>query len=86
VSLFEELKRRNVFRVGIAYVMLGWVVLQGRGFHARSDWRARIGDPGVRGGGGCRAAVRAVFRLGLRDDPGMPEKMVNNSSALKTMA
>jgi hypothetical protein len=81
VSLFEELKRRNVFRVGIAYVML-----QGRGFHARSDWRARIGDPGIRGGGGCRAAVRAVFRLGLRDDPGMPEKMVNNSSALKTMA
>ena len=28
MSLFEELKRRNVFRVGIAYVLLGWVVLQ----------------------------------------------------------
>ena len=29
MSLFEELKRRNVFRVGIAYVLLGWAVLQG---------------------------------------------------------
>ena len=26
MSLFEELKRRNVFRVGIAYLVLGWVV------------------------------------------------------------
>jgi hypothetical protein len=32
VSLFEELKRRNVVRVGIAYVLLGWVVLQGADF------------------------------------------------------
>jgi adenylate cyclase len=28
MSLFEELKRRNVFRVGIAYLVLGWVLLQ----------------------------------------------------------
>jgi TolB-like protein len=28
MSLFQELKRRNVFRVGIAYVLMGWVVLQ----------------------------------------------------------
>lgn len=27
-GLFAELKRRNVFRVGIAYLMLGWVVVQ----------------------------------------------------------
>jgi hypothetical protein len=26
MSIFQELKRRNVFRVGIAYVLLGWVV------------------------------------------------------------
>ena len=32
MSLFEELKRRNVFRVGIAYVVLGWAVLQGADF------------------------------------------------------
>ena len=32
MSLFEELKRRNVFRVGIAYVLLGWAVLQGADF------------------------------------------------------
>jgi len=27
-SLFSELKRRNVFKVGIAYLMLAWVVVQ----------------------------------------------------------
>src|SRR5215469_2007522 len=27
-SLFAELKRRNVFRAGIAYLALGWVVTQ----------------------------------------------------------
>ena len=32
MSLFEELKRRNVFRVGIAYVLLGWALLQGADF------------------------------------------------------
>jgi len=28
VSLFEELKRRNVFRVGIAYLVVSWLLLQ----------------------------------------------------------
>lgn len=28
MSLFEELKRRNVFRVGIAYLVLSWLLLQ----------------------------------------------------------
>ena len=28
MSFFEELKRRNVYRVGIAYVVLGWVVIE----------------------------------------------------------
>ena len=28
MSLFEELKRRNVFRVGMAYAVSAWVVLQ----------------------------------------------------------
>ena len=27
-SLFQELKRRNVFRVGVAYCVLGWLVIQ----------------------------------------------------------
>ena len=27
-SLLQELKRRNVFRVAIAYIIVGWVVLQ----------------------------------------------------------
>jgi TolB-like protein len=28
MSIFAELKRRNVFRVGIAYVVVGWLLLQ----------------------------------------------------------
>ena len=27
-SLFEELKRRNVFRVGVAYVVVAWLIIQ----------------------------------------------------------
>jgi TolB-like protein len=32
MSLFEELKRRNVIRVGIAYMALGWVLVQAADF------------------------------------------------------
>ncbi len=32
MSFIEELKRRNVFRVGLAYVLMGWVLLQGADF------------------------------------------------------
>jgi TolB-like protein/Tfp pilus assembly protein PilF len=32
MSFFVELKRRNVFRVGIAYVLMGWLLLQGADF------------------------------------------------------
>ncbi len=28
MSFFEELKRRNVFRVAIAYIAIAWVVAQ----------------------------------------------------------
>ena len=28
MSLFEELRRRNVFRVGVAYVVTAWLVAQ----------------------------------------------------------
>ena len=28
MKLLEELKRRNVFRAGAAYVVLGWLVIQ----------------------------------------------------------
>ena len=27
-GLFHELKRRNVFRVGVAYVVVAWLILQ----------------------------------------------------------
>ena len=32
MRFFAELKRRNVFRVGIAYVLMGWVLLQAADF------------------------------------------------------
>ena len=32
MSFIEELKRRNVFRVGLAYVLVAWVTLQGADF------------------------------------------------------
>jgi TolB-like protein/Flp pilus assembly protein TadD len=32
MSFFEELKRRNVFRVGIAYAVMAWVLLQAADF------------------------------------------------------
>ncbi len=32
MSFFKELKRRNVFRVGIAYVLIGWLLLQAADF------------------------------------------------------
>ncbi len=32
MSFFDELKRRNVFRVGIAYVLISWVLLQAADF------------------------------------------------------
>ncbi len=32
MSFFTELKRRNVFRIGVAYVLFAWVFLQGADF------------------------------------------------------
>jgi hypothetical protein len=45
VSFFAELKRRNVFRVGIAYVVIGWVLAQVAEFAFENfgapDWALR---------------------------------------------
>ena len=32
MSFIQELKRRNVFRVGLAYVLIAWVLLQAADF------------------------------------------------------
>jgi hypothetical protein len=53
VQFFEELKRRNVFRVGIAYVVTAWLVIQvietifpAFGFgDAASSWTGMSTDP-----------------------------------------
>jgi len=28
MSFFDELKRRNVFKVAVAYIIVGWLVMQ----------------------------------------------------------
>jgi len=58
LSFFEELKRRNVVRVGLAYVLIAWLLLQGADFAldliGAPNWviqalslLAAIGLPGV---------------------------------------
>ena len=46
MSIWAELKRRNVFKVGIAYVLMGWVLLQGADFVldliGAPDWVIRV--------------------------------------------
>ena len=61
MSFFNELKRRNVIRVGIAYVIVAWLILQFadvvlnkiRCYHATS-----------------RAAAGVISCLGLRTHAG----------------
>jgi len=50
VSLIEELKRRNVFRVGVAYTV---------------DLGAQLGRPGFHSGGGDRPSGGAGYFLGV---------------------
>ena len=42
MSLWTELKRRNVFRIAAAYVVIGWLMLQVAdivlGFTGAPDW------------------------------------------------
>ncbi len=70
MSLFNELKRRNVFRVGIAYAVVGWLVMQFADVVLNNitapDWVFKsimlllaIGFP-----------KRAGVRLGIRNDAG----------------
>ena len=46
MSFFTELRRRNVFRVAIAYILLGWAVLQGADFMldlvSAPEWVIRV--------------------------------------------
>jgi TolB-like protein len=46
MTFLQELKRRNVFRVAVAYVLLGWAVLQGADFlldlSGAPDWVIRV--------------------------------------------
>jgi hypothetical protein len=60
MSFFAELKRRNVFRVGIAYIVGGWLLLQ------LTDVLSELLDlPDVVGRDHHRFAGCFVFRLGI---------------------
>ena len=37
MKIFAELKRRNVFRVGIAYLVVAWLVLQAENSEENSE-------------------------------------------------
>jgi len=39
LSFFNELKRRNVFKVGIIYIVVAWLVEQVQGFHTSARIR-----------------------------------------------
>lgn len=41
MSIIQELKRRNVFRVGIAYVVASWVVIRDVLIRETLDWLDR---------------------------------------------
>lgn len=51
MSLFSELRRRNVFRVGIAYAVIAWFIIQ-----AADIMLANFGAP-----------VRAILRVAVDD-------------------
>ena len=47
MSFVEELKRRNVFRVAIAYVIIAWLILQVGDTLAPALTPARVGQHGA---------------------------------------
>ena len=72
-NFFAELKRRNVYKVAVAYAVVGWLVMQ----IAATVVPALHLPDGITTGG-CRADVarfpdRARHRVGLRDDAGWNE-------------
>ncbi len=65
MSFFAELRRRNVFRVGIAYGIMGWVLLQAADFLLDLIAAPELGDPEPVYHRGAGSAGGAVFCLGL---------------------
>ena len=69
MSFIDELKRRNVVRVGIAYVVIGWVLAQVAEFAVENfgapDWVLKIFVVFLAWSAAC-----VVLCLGVRDDAG----------------
>ena len=67
MSLYVELKRRNVVRVGFAYAIVGWVIAQIAEFAFENfgapEWVLKTVVVIL-----LRSAARAVLRVGFRDD------------------
>lgn len=62
MNLFTELKRRNVFRVAIAYGVVAWFLLQAADIQLR---RAGLGVQDRHRPAGAGLFAGAVFVLGL---------------------
>ena len=67
MKFLGELKRRNVFRIGMAYIVAAWVVIQIGDIIATNYRGAALGDGGCYHLCDCGLARRAFFHLDLCD-------------------
>ena len=65
MSFFEELKRRNVIRVAIAYGVAAWFILQLADVVLENIGAPRVGDASGHAGSGCRFAIGGDICLGI---------------------
>ena len=69
-SFFAELKRRNVYKVAVAYAVVGWLLVQVATqvfpFFEIPNWAVRLVVLAIIIG----LPIRAGYRLGLRTDAG----------------
>ena len=70
MSLIAELKRRNVFRVGVAYAIVGWLLIEVASTAFATLHATGMGDHAGHGFGDHGFSARPGDRLGFRDDAG----------------
>ena len=90
MSLFTELKRRNVLRVGAAYVVVGWLLLQVAdivfGFMGVPDWVGKAIIAILVLGFIPTLAVAWIFELtpeGVQRESDLPQEHENSTAARK---
>ncbi len=68
MSFVEELKRRNVVRVGLAYVVIGWVLAQIAEFAFENFGAPEWVPQDLRGSAFVGPAHRLVLGMGFRSN------------------